>query len=247
MENKAFDEEIDLVWLIYALLRKWWLIVAVAVVCACGAAAYTNFTVAPTYTSSATVLMLSKETTITSMADLSFGSQLTKDYTVLITSRPVLERVIENLGLNMHYKALKGSIVMQNPEDTRILIISATMNDPELAKAVVDELAVVSSEYIADVMEVIPPKIIEEGEVSGAKTGPNVSRSALMGFLAGAVLVCAIIIVLELLNDSIQTEEDVERYLGIPTLAAVPDKSSTGKKEKNSNKGGKAKKWHIKA
>ena len=240
MESKAFEEEIDLVWLFYALFRKLWLIIAVAVVCACGMAGYTYLKVQPTYTSTSTVLVLTKETTLTSLAVLQLGSQLTKDYTVLITSRPVLEQVIENLKLDLNYGELKGKVSIQNPEDTRILTISVTMNNAQHAKAVVDELATVSSAFIGDKMEVAPPKVIEEGEL-GSKTGPSLTKNTVIGFMAGALLVCVIIIVLELLNDSIQTEEDIERYLGIPTLAFVPDKTESQKKEKRGNKKERAK------
>lgn len=230
MENKAFEEEIDLVWLIYALCKRLWLIITVAIVCACGMAAYTHFRIEPTYTSTSTMLVLTKETTLTSLADLQLGSQLTKDYTVLITSRPVLNEVIENLDLNTNYKKLRQRISINNEEDTRILSISVTTNNAKQAKAIVDELAKVSATFIGDKMEVNPPKIIEEGESIGIKTGPNLTKNTAIGFIAGALLVCVAIVVLELLNDTIQTEEDIERYLGIPTLAVVPDRSETPKK-----------------
>lgn len=232
MENKAFEEEIDLVWLFYALFKKIWLIVLVAVVAACGMAGYTFFKIPPTYTSTSTMLVLTKETTLSSLADFQIGSQLTKDYSLLITSRPVLEEVIENLGMKVNYKTLKEKISIVNAEDTRLLYVSVTLNDAKMAKAVVDELSTVASAFIADAMEVTPPKIIEEGEISGTKTGPSVAKNAMIGFFVGAVLVCVVIIVLELLNDSIQTEEDVERYLGIPTLAVVPNKVLEQKKDK---------------
>ncbi len=236
MENKVFEEEIDLVWLFYALLKKLWLIITVAVICACGMAGYTHFRIEPTYTSTSTMLVLTKETTLTSLADLQLGSQLTKDYTVLITSRPVLNKVIENLDLKINYKALRQQISINNEEDTRILSISVTTNNAKQAKAIVDELASVSAEFIGDKMEVNPPKIIEEGESTGIKTGPNLTKNTLIGFVAGALLVCAVLVVLELLNDTIQTEEDVERYLGIPTLAVVPDRGETSKKGKKDSK-----------
>lgn len=235
MENKTFEEEIDLVWLFYALVKRIWIIVAVAVVSACIIAGYTHFRIEPTYTSTSTMLVLTKETTLTSLTDLQLGSQLTKDYTVLITSRPVLDRVIENLDLKIKYKTLKDKISIENPEDTRLLMISVTMNSPKLAKAVVDELAAVSSEFIGDKMEVTAPKIIEEGEVGG-KTGPNLTKNTIIGFLAGALLVCVIVVVLEIMNDAIQTEEDIERYLDIPTLAVVPIKGEAQKKDKKSTK-----------
>ena len=239
--NKAFEEEINLLWLAYALFKRIWIIIAVAVLCACLTAGYTFLRIDPTYTSTSTMLVLTKETTLTSLADLQIGSQLTKDYAILITSRPVLEEVIENLELDMNYKQLKKQIEIENPEDTRLLFISVTLNNAKLAKEVVDELSAVSSVFIGDKMEVTPPKIVEEGEVTGTKTGPNMSKNALIGFLVGAFVVCAIVIVLELLNDFVQTEEDIERYLGIPTLAVVPDKTQAQKKERKKSFRGKAK------
>jgi len=230
--NKAVEEEINLLWLASALFKKIWLVIAVAVMCACLFVAYTVLRIEPTYTSTSTLLVLTKETTLTSLADLQIGSQLTKDYAILITSRPVLEEVIENLDLKMNYKQLEKKVEIENPEDTRLLFVSVTLNNAKQAKEVVDELSKVASVFIGDKMEVTPPKIVEEGEVTGTKTGPNVSKNALIGFLVGAFIVCAIVIVLELLNDYVQTEDDIERYLGIPTLAVVPDKTQAQKKER---------------
>lgn len=227
--NRTFEEEIDLIGLVRALIKRIWVILITAVLAACLMAGYTYFRIAPTYSSTSMMLVLTKETTLTSLTDLQIGSQLTKDYSVLITSRPVLEKVIENLELKMNYKALKGKISINNPEDTRLLFITATMNNAKQAKAVVDELSIVASEFIGDKMEVTPPKIVEEGE-NGVKTGPSITKNAIMGFVIGAFVVCAIIVVLELLNDTIQKEEDIERYLGVPTLAMIPDKSSGQKK-----------------
>ena len=55
-----------------------------------GAGAYSRLILTPVYTSTAMVYVLSKETTLTSLADLQIGSQLTKDYSCLLyTSRCV--------------------------------------------------------------------------------------------------------------------------------------------------------------
>lgn len=240
MENKNIqqqDDEIDLMRLFYALRGKIWLIITVGLLFACAAAGFTHFFMTPTYTSESTMLVLSKETTLTSLADLQLGSQLTKDYRILITSRPVLEEVIENLEMEMDYKELKECITVSNPEDTHILSLSVTQPDAKMAKAVVDELAQVSSAYIGDKMEVTPPKIIEDGELPIYKSSPSMKKNVMLGLLAGMVLVCAIVVVLELLNDSIKNEDDIERYLGIPTLAVVPDKGlQRGKKRSGKKK-----------
>ena len=163
---EANDEiQIDLLELLEALRRRIWLIILALVLGAGAGVLYTKVLMTPVYTSTAMVYVLSKETTLTSLADLQIGSQLTNDYRVVVTSRPVLEEVIDNLQLETDYVGLRGQLSLENPADTRILSISATDSDPQRAKAIVDEVAAVSSQYIADIMEMVPPKLIEEGEV----------------------------------------------------------------------------------
>ena len=148
--------EIDLLELLKALKRRFWIIFAVTFLCGGIAGAFSKFVLTPQYTSTAMVYILSKETTLTSLADLQIGSQLTKDYAVIVTSRPVLEDVIEELGLNTTIKDFKKKITIDNPKDTRILKISVKDPSPQMAKTIADAIANTSSEYIGDIMEIIP-------------------------------------------------------------------------------------------
>lgn len=246
MENMHDDEmEIDLREIFYALKKRIFMILAVGLLCGCLSCVYTKFFMTPVYTSTSSMLVLTKETTLSSLADLQMGSQLTKDYTVLTTSREVLQKVVENQELNISYKQLKSCITLDNPTDTRILNVSVTYPNAEKAKAIVDELASVASAYIGDKMEVIPPKIIEDGEIPTVQTSPSMSKNTMLGLLAGLILSAGIVVVITIMNDSIKTEDDIEKYLGISTLAVVPDrKDYIGKKKKSkkkkSSKGGRA-------
>ena len=129
--------QIDLLELLEALRRRIWLIILALVLGAGAGVLYTKVLMTPVYTSTAMVYVLSKETTLTSLADLQIGSQLTNDYRVVVTSRPVLEEVIDNLQLETDYVGLRGQLSLENPADTRILSISATDSDPQRAKAIV--------------------------------------------------------------------------------------------------------------
>ena len=51
-----------------------------------------------------------------------------------------------------------------------------------MAKKIVDEIANVSSSYIGDKMEVIPPKIIEVGKIATERTSPSVMKNSVIGF-----------------------------------------------------------------
>ena len=226
IENKRNneDDEIDLLEIFYALKKKLLLIIATGLLAGCISGVFTQVAITPVYTSMSSLLVLSKETTLTSLADIQLGTSLTNDYRVLIESTPVLEQVIENLDLDMTADALRGSITIDNPTDSRILEISVVNTDPEMAKEIVDELANVSSVFIGDKMEVIPPKIIEVGKIPTVRSAPSVKKNAVLGLMFGAVVCAAIITVFTIMDDTLKTEEDVTKYLGISVLASVPDR-----------------------
>ncbi len=239
--GKTYDDdeiEIDLKELFYALKKRILIILAVLVLGAGIAGVYTKLFVTPMYSATSTILVLTKETTLSSLADLQIGSQLTQDYSILLTTRTVLEEVVDNLGLDMDYRQLKSSISINYPDDTRIMEITVSNSDPEMAKAIVDELAAAGSEFIADQMEVVPPKVVEEGEVPANPDSPSMKKNVMIGALAGLVVSAGIIILMTVMDDTLKSEDDIERYLGMSTLASVPDRKDyiSGKAKKKSKK-----------
>lgn len=216
------EMEIDLLQLFYALKKKIWFILAAMIIGGGLAGAYSKFLITPQYSSTSMMYILSKETTLTSLADLQIGSQLTEDYKVIVNSRPVLGEVIDSLALDMSYEQLLAKVSIGNPTDTRILTVTVTDPDPYRAKAIVDCVAETASNYIGEIMEMIPPKIIENGTVATRKTSPSNGKNAVLGALVGMVLVCGVIVIQVIMNDTVRTEEDVERYLGLTVLASVP-------------------------
>ena len=203
------ETQIDLLELFYVLLHRLWIIILAALICAGGAYAGTKKLVTPQYTSTSMIYMVSKGVSITSVADIQLGSQLTPDYMVLIKSRPVLETVIENLELPVSYEGLAGMISLTNSEGTRLIRITVMNANPETAKRIADEVAEVAVSKVAELMKVDEPSIIEKGQVATAPSSPNVRRNCMMGALLGAAAVAAIVILLNLLNDTIVTKEYV--------------------------------------
>lgn len=238
MERGREDRvEIDLLELLFAFRRRILWIVLAAILGGGISFAGTRVLMTPMYESTTTMLVLTSETTLSSLSELQLGTQLTNDYEILTKSRAVLETVIENLNLNLGYEQLNNMVSISNPEDSRIMEITLTYPDPEEAKRIVDEIASVTSEFIGDQMEGIPPKIIDQGEVPSGPSSPSVSRNTLLGILLGIVVSCGIITVITVMDDTIKTEEDIEYYLGIPTLASVPDrKDYIGGKKKARNR-----------
>lgn len=235
--NKQDDEvEIDLLEIFYVLKSKFLVLLTAGLLIGCLCGIFTKFAMTPVYTSTSSILVLSKETTLTSLADIQLGTSLTSDYTVLIKCTPVLEQVIKNLDLDISSDDLRNSISINNPSDSRILEISVQNADPEMAKKIVDEIANVASNYIGDKMEVIPPKIIETGKIPTVQSSPSMKKNVAMGFLLGVVAAAAVIIVITIMDDTLKSEDDITKYLGISVLAVVPDRKDyvnyKGKKRK---------------
>lgn len=229
--------EIDLLELFYALKRQILWIILAAVVGGTLAFAGTKLLMTPQYESTTTMLVLTKETTLSSLADLQMGTQLTNDYEILTVSRQVLEKVIDDLNLDLDYEELKERVRISNPSDSRVMEISVTYPNARKAKEIVDDIASVTSEFIGDKMEGVPPKIIDEGEVPERKSSPSTMKNTALGILLGIVISCGIVTLYTVMDDTVKTEEDIEKYLGIPTLASVPDrKDYIGGKKKKSKK-----------
>lgn len=223
------DDTIDLFELLMALKRKLWLIILAAVLGGGLFGVYSYYIPIPQYTSSAMLYILSKETTLTSLADLQIGSQLSEDYKVIILTRPLLQDVIEQLDLDMGYRQLRSRITITDSSE-RILTLTVTDADPRRAMQIVNQLAASASDYIGDIVEMIPPKIIEEGVVNVQPVSPNIEKNIVIGAMLGMLFICGIVTVRFLLNDTVQTEEDVERYLGLTVLASVPERGAKGGK-----------------
>ena len=179
--------------------------------------------------------------------DLQVGSQLTKDYAELITSRTVIEKVIADNHLESvyDYKAFLKKVEVNTPTDTRIVSITVTDTNPALAQALADDIRVEASDLIINTMQINAVNTYEVANLPTEKSAPSCSKWALIGALLGALLVGGTVTLQYILDDTIKTSEDIEQYLGLSTLALIPldeniGGAEKGKKKKNKNNGKRA-------
>lgn len=237
MEKHYEDDEIeiDLKELFFELVNNWVMIVISTILVALIAFCISKFIMVPQYTSTAQLYVFTKSTSITNLADLQTSANLTNDYKVVVTGRPVLERVIENLKLEEEtYGSLSGRIAVNNPSNSRILEITVTDPDPAMAKKIADEIADVSGAFISEKMDQDPPSVLQYGYVAKNAVSPNAMMNTVLGAAIGAFLAMAIVIISYLMNDTIMTAEDIERKLDMHVLGSLPLEESEydGKKKK---------------
>lgn len=223
MEKQQNDEvEIDLLEIFALLKEKIVKIVGVGVILAALVAIGTLFIIKPQYESTSKLYIVGESNSIVSLTSLQAGSQLAQDYIHIVESRPVIEKVISNLNLDMEYDELLDIITLNNPSDTRILEVTAKTDDPYVAKEIVDEVGKVSADRIKSIMGVEPPTTVEYGHVADQKSSPSLVKNTAVGLVGGMFVSAFIIIVIYLLNNTIASEDDVEKYLGLNNLGVIP-------------------------
>lgn len=245
MERKDNNEiEIDLGEIFAVLMSRIVVIIASTVICGIIAFSYAKFMITPVYDSKTQIYVLSQQdSSKVTYNDLATGTQLTKDYEVLIKSRSVLEQVIKDLSLDMSYGQLQGMITVGAETDTRIISITVRDIDPGRAKTIADKVRERASDHIAEVMDSSAVKVVDEANLPTGASGPNVKKYMTIGLAIGFILAVGIILLIYLTNDKIRTPEDIDKYLGISTLGSIPvDESMVEAPKKKTRRANKSKK-----
>ena len=125
--------------------------------------------------------------------------------------------------LGYSYEQLNGMISISTVEDTRILKISAVSTKPKEAKIIANALAEKAVTEIPKLMGTTAPNIAERAITPKFKSSPSLKKNTMLGALGGMVLVLAVLTFLFITDDTIKTEEDIEKYLEIIPLTVIPD------------------------
>jgi len=235
MENNLTKDEIeiDLGELFRALWAQKWMIILSGIFLALLLGVYSKFFIAKQYESTTKVYVINRqESSSLSISDLQSGTQLTKDYQVLIASRTVLEQVISELDLSMTYSELASVVTVEIPTDTRLLTITVTNEDPYLAREIAIAIREAASAHITSVMATTSLNVADEASLSESPSSPNVKRNALMGGALGAAIAMIIILIIFILDDTIKTPDDVVRYLEVSVLGSIHAKDTVKGKKK---------------
>lgn len=224
--------EIDLQELFGLILHWLWLILLCGITAGALGFAISSFVITPRYQSGTTVYIINKQNeNILTYSDVQLNSQLTKDYAQLIKSRTVLEKVISTCVLDESYESLADRVDVEMITDTRIISITVTDENPLMAQFLANEIRKEASEHIKNVMDIAAVNVADEANLPKLPYTPSVPKWTIIGFLLG-VFVCSMILVIRyLMDDSIQTSDDVEKYLGLSTLATIPVLEGTEKKK----------------
>ena len=237
MNQEIQDDEvtIDLMELFSALWAKKTIIILSAILMALVAFVGTKLFVTPKYTSVTKLYVMTKNddgSASATYADLQNGTMLTKDYMELVKSRPVLEKTISKLKLDLEPEQLANMITTDTPTDTRIMSISVTSDNPKESKQIADTIRKAVSVQITEIMNADSVNTVEEGNLPTSPSSPNVKKNMMLGALLGLVISMGFVVLIFVLDDTIKTPDDVEKYLGMNVLTSIPIQEGSSKPKK---------------
>lgn len=225
------EMEIDLLSLFSYLIGKWKTLLIAAVIGGVLALAYTMLQT-PMYQSSSMLLILSRTSdtatnnATTSTSDFQIGTQLIEDLSVIATSDAVMEEVAkavqEQNDLTLTTAEITDMVNVKVQDNTRILEISATNADPDVAYTIAETMTTKTSEQMAEITQTNPATVIAEPKIADEPVDNGLTKNLAIGILLGLVLVGGIYTVKFLINDRIQDEDDIEKYLEVGVLAVIP-------------------------
>ena len=220
--QEANTIEIDVLSLLRTIWRKKFLILLTAILTTGLAFAYSAFLATPQYDSTTRLYVVNQSSdngAVITNQDLQAGSFLVKDYKEIILSQDVLKNVTTTLGIT---DDIKEKITVNIPVDTRILSITVRDSDPNQAATIANTLRDEAAKKIIEVTKVSDVTTLEAALPAEKPSTPQTKRNLVLGFIVGAFLATALVLVLEVLDDRVKRPQDIEEGLGMTLLGLVP-------------------------
>jgi capsular polysaccharide biosynthesis protein len=221
------EEEISLREYFFVLIKRLWLILLLTVMCIGASGIISFYVLKPEYQTFTTLMVGRPKDYQNTNQQLDYNEimvnqQLVTTYGELVKSRVVADDVIRDLKLDISFDEFKDKVNVNLVKDTEIIKIEVTDGDPELAAAIANKTAEVFMDKVKDIMNIENVQIIDRAQVTDKPVKPrpflNMAIAGVLGLMAGIFLA----FILEYFDNTIKTQEDVQKYLGLSVIGTIP-------------------------
>lgn len=234
MKDEEKYIEIDLMQLLSVLWRKLWIIILCGVIGAAAAFGYTHFFVTPMYEASAMLYINNSKGTASSetitQSDLTASQSLVDTYVVILNSQTLINQVIEKSGTDRSALEVKSMLSASAVNDTEMLKIVITSDDPQEAAKLANTFVEESSVMMTETVDNSSVKVVDYASAPHVPSSPNTMKNTAMGLMLGVLLCMAAVVLRELTDTVIRSENQLsELFEDIPILGVIPSMKETSK------------------
>ena len=192
---------------------------------------YSYFYITPVYTAKTDLVLVQSSSTVSqtgdsaiTSTDLTMNSKLVSTYSELIKRNAVFGQVASNLNISdAEAEKIKNNISVNSAKDTEIIEIKVTNEDPNKAADVANEIAKVFSEKIVEIYNISNIYLLDRAQAPEKPSNVNHMKDIVIFAFIGLVIAAAYVLVANMLDNTIKTEEDIEKVTGLVVLTAIPD------------------------
>lgn len=227
MEKSNQYYEIDLMQLLHAFWHRLWAIILAAVIGGGALFSYAAFFITPLYEAEALIYVnnssfsLGSTSFSISSSELTAAKTLVDTYIVILKTRSTLSEVIREAGLNYSYQELSEMIGSEPVNNTEIFSIKVTSSNPQEAELIANTIAEVLPDKIADIVDGSSVRVVDYAVTPAEKASPSITLFTAIGVLVGIVLACLIIIIREMMDTQIHSEDYLIQTYKLPVLAVI--------------------------
>lgn len=227
--------EIDFSRIIGVFLKRAWAIIIVSILTAVISFVGTFYLITPKYESAAMFYVNNNSLSVgdasfsITSSDITASKNLVDSYIVILTSRQSLNDVIDYAGVDRTYLELEEMIEAKSVNDTEIFRVTVTSPDPVEAEKIADAISYILPKRISSIIEGTSAKIVDTAVLPSIPSSPSYFNNTLIGFILGFLLSASVVLLREIFDISIRTEEDITRSTSYPILATVPNMNASSK------------------
>ena len=220
------EETISLKELFQTLKKRILLIISITLFAMIVSGIVSYYVLTPEYKSSTQILVNQSKTDETSFYntnEVQTNIQLISTYSVILKSAAILNTVKNDLNLDMSVSALNNKITVESAQNSQIMTISVTDSDPTVALNIANKTAEVFEEEIKKIMSVDNVTILPlaDDQENQSPVSPNPPLNIIIAAVVGLLIGIGLAFLLEYLDNTVKTEQDIEKLLELPVLGAI--------------------------
>lgn len=237
-------EELDLKELLQLFWEKRMQIILITAIFLTLGVIYSLGFVVPKYQSSTKLLLAtnsasdSSTETITT-TDVTLNSKLVSTYSELVKSNKVIRKVISDLGIKEDEQSIRKNVTVSAVSDTEVIEIKVKNEDPVLASKIANEIAKVFIEIVKEYYGIENVHIVDEAEVAQQPCNINHPKTVIVFAFIGLVIASMYVLIINMLDTTIKSAEDIEKISGLTVLASIPVYGDVEDKTKRKRRGGR--------
>ena len=222
--NEMEEQVISISEIFEALKKRWILIVSITLVATLISGVLSFFVIKPTYETSTKVFIGKEESNVEgyNTNDIQMYQKLLQTYAETIKTNEVIQAAIKNTNTNLTVEEVKKSLTVTPISDTQILQIKYQNKNPQVAKRI---LGNITDEFIILAKELVPNgnvRVIEAVQLPENPVAPNKKMNIAIAFLLGLMVSVGLVFLLEYIDNTFKSKENLEKELGIPVIGLIP-------------------------